>query len=78
MKRFFGQMPKNEIAKTNYYKEKNGSKVVIDVGKNGWTVIFCDNSKIYKDNTADIKTNLQEAIKAAEFKVGKLELINVH
>ena len=75
MKRNFGKMPLNEIENTFHFKEKNGANVTITVGKNGWTVIFCDNTKIYKDNVADALTNFELAVKEAEFKVGKLTLI---
>lgn len=75
MKRYWGVMPADEIDKTLYFKEQNGANVIIDVGKNGWTVTFCDRSMIYKDTTKDILENLRDAIKSAEFKVGKLTLI---
>jgi len=75
MKRYWGVMPGDEIDKTLYFKEENGTNVIIDVGKNGWTVTFCDRSMIYKDKTQDVLDNLRDAIKQAEFKVGKLTLI---
>ena len=72
MNRFAGLMPANEIEIEKFYKDENNFKVIIQAGKNGWTIIWCDKSTYFKDETKSVEENFEEAYKEAMLHVNKL------
>lgn len=44
MNRFFGMMPSSEVQISKTFKDRNGRKIIIDAGKNGWTIMWAYNS----------------------------------
>lgn len=72
MKRFFGMMPSSEIEIEKHYKDKDGYKITIQAGINGWTVIYADLSTDFKDNTTSASENFNEAYNLAVTRLGLL------
>ena len=72
MRRFFGMMPSSEIEIERYYKDKNGYRVRIQAGVNGWTVIYADSSSDFKDVTVSTDENFKDAYNLAVEKLGTL------
>lgn len=72
MKRFFGMMPSSEIEIEKHYKDKDGYKITIQSGINGWTVIYADLSTDFKDNTTSASENFNEAYNLAVTRLGLL------
>lgn len=54
-------MPASEIELSKLYKDQHGFRITIDAGKNGWTVIWADQSTNYKDVVATTEENFKEA-----------------
>ena len=48
MKRFFGMMPSCEVKIENKYKTDVGT-IILQAGKNGYSIIYADGSSQYKD-----------------------------
>lgn len=72
MKRFFGMMPSTEIEIERYYKDKNGYKITIQSGSNGWTIIYADTSSEFRDVTVSADENFKEAYDLAVDRLGTL------
>lgn len=72
MRRFFGMMPSAEIEIEKYYKDKNGHKITIQAGVNGWTIIYADSSSDFKDITISTNENFKMAYDLAVDKLGAL------
>lgn len=72
MKRFMGMMPSTEIKKESRFKDKTHSKIIIQAGENGWTVLYADGSSQYKDITQDVDKNFKEAYEIANSALGEL------
>ena len=62
MNRFFGMMPSSEVQISKTFKDRNGRKIIIDAGKNGWTIMWADHSSDYKDVEDTAENNFQEAL----------------
>jgi len=62
MNRFMGMMPSSEIKLSKRYVDDLGLKITIDVGENGWTIIYADHSTEYKDVVDTIDNNLNSAL----------------
>ena len=54
--------PSSEVQISKTYKDRNGRKVIIDAGKNGWTIMWADHSSDYKDVEDTAENNFQEAL----------------
>ena len=76
MKRFFGMMPSTEIEIEKCYKDKDGYKITIQAGKNGWTIIYADYSTDFKDVISSANKNFEEAYNLAVNRLGTLTEIN--
>lgn len=61
MRRFFGMMPSDCIEISKTYK----NNIIIDAGKEGWTIIYADNSTQYKDIEATAEENFKMAYEVA-------------
>ena len=72
MRRFFGMMPSSEIEIERCYKDKNGYRVRIQAGVNGWTIIYADSSSDFKDITVSTDENFKDAYNLAVEKLGTL------
>ena len=72
MRRFFGMMPSSEIESERYYKDKNGYRITIQAGVNGWTIIYADSSTEFKDITASTDENFNTAYDLAISRLGIL------
>lgn len=72
MRRFFGMMPSSEIEVERYYKDKNGYRITIQAGVNGWTIIYADSSTQFKDITASTGENFNMAYDLAISRLGIL------
>ena len=72
MKRFFGMMPSTEIEIEKCYKDKDGYKITIQAGKNGWTIIYADYSTDFKDIISSANKNFEEAYNLAVNRLGTL------
>lgn len=72
MRRFFGMMPSSEIEIEKCYKDKDGYKITIQAGKNGWTIIYADSSTDFKDITSLANKNFEEAYNLAVNRLGTL------
>lgn len=72
MKRFFGMMPSAEIEVEKHYRDKDGYKVTIQSGVNGWTIIYADYSTDFKDIVASTDENFKEAYDLVVNKLGTL------
>lgn len=75
MKRFFGMMPSTEIGIEKYYKDKNGYRITIQAGVNGWTIIYADSSTEFRDITTSTDENFKEAFDLAVNRLGILTKI---
>lgn len=60
MNRFFGMMPSSEVEISKRYRVSGGN-VVIDAGKNGWTILYADGSSDYKDVVDTAENNFNNA-----------------
>ncbi len=72
MKRFLGMMPSTEIEIEKCYKDKDGYKIIIQAGKNGWTIIYADYSTDFKDIISSANKNFEEAYNLAVNRLGTL------
>ena len=72
MRRFFGMMPNSEIEVERYYKDKNGYRITIQAGVNGWTIIYADSSTEFKDITTSTEENFNTAYDLAISRLGIL------
>lgn len=72
MKRFFGMMPSSEIEIEKHYRDKDGYKVTIQSGVNGWTIIYADYSTDFKDIISSANKNFEEAYNLAVNRLGTL------
>lgn len=77
MKRFFGMMPSTEIEIEKYYKDKDGYRITIQAGVNGWTIIYSDSSTEFKDITTSTDENFKAAYDLAVNRLGVLTEIIV-
>lgn len=66
MERFFGFMPSEFIDYIGKFKTRNGSKVTVQAGSEGWTIIMTDIFR-NKDNlyTKDVVATAEDNYKAA-------------
>ena len=64
-------------ANDNCY-DVDGYKVIIQVGKNGWTIIYADHSTDFKDIISSANKNFEEAYNLAVNRLGTLTEIIVH
>lgn len=63
MKRFFGMMPSDEIEMEETYKDDMDHSIVVQAGKNGWTLLYADGSSEFKDvETETAKENFDIAL----------------
>lgn len=65
-------MPSTEIRIEKYYKDKNGYRITIQAGVNGWTIIYSDSSTEFKDITTSTDENFKEAFDLAVNRLGIL------
>ena len=72
MKRFMGMMPSSEIEKEERFKDKYGLSIIIQAGKNGWTILYADGGSKYRDNTCSTEENFNEAYNTAKEDLGEL------
>ncbi|MDB2122365.1 hypothetical protein [Clostridium paraputrificum] len=72
MNRFLGMMPSTEIEIEKCYKDKNGYRVRIQAGLNGWTIIYADSSSEFRDVTISADENFKEAYSLAVDRLGAL------
>lgn len=72
MRRFFGMMSSSEIEVERHYKDKNGYRITIQAGVNGWTIIYADSSTQFKDITASTGENFNRAYDLAVSRLGIL------
>lgn len=72
MNRIMGMMPQSEVEKTATYEDSHGSKITIEAGPNGWTVIYADHSTEYNDVVATTEENFGMALKTATESIGPL------
>ena len=72
MKRFFGLMPSASIEISKKFKDESGYIIHIDAGKEGWTILYADNSTDYEDFEGTAEENLERAYKVANEKLGEL------
>lgn len=72
MRRFFGMMPSSEIGMERCYKDKNGYRITIQAGVNGWAIIYANSSTEFKDTTALIEENFNTAYDLAVRRLGIL------
>lgn len=77
MKRFFGLMPSASIEISKRFEDKSGKRIQIDAGKEGWTILFADNSTDYEDFNATAEENYKRAYKAATDILGELTPIEI-
>ena len=75
MDRFFGMMPSAEIEKVGRFKDCYGDLVIIEAGRNGWSVIYVDGSTVYNDETLSTDENFKNAYAVANQQVGPLNNI---
>ena len=73
MERFFGLMPSDKIEISEHYCDENELELIIEAGREGWTIIYADNSTEYEDtfDTADI--NFTKAYNRAVEVLGRLQ-----
>jgi len=76
MDRFFGMMPSNEIDVEKYYQDESGSRITIQAGLHGWTVIYADSSSQYNDIDATTEANFELAYSVALNSLGVLREVN--
>ncbi len=62
MKRFFGMMPSDEVEISKRIKDKYGSGITIQAGKNGWTILYADYSSEYEDVESTAEKNFNTAM----------------
>lgn len=74
MKRFMGMMPSSCIEIRKDFKDKDGKKVHIDAGPEGWTVIYADGSTQYDDVVATSEDNYKAAYKIASKNLNLIEI----
>lgn len=74
MKRFMGMMPSSCIEIRKDFKDKNGKKVHIDAGPEGWTVIYADGSTEYADTIATSEDNYKTAYDVANKNLTIIEI----
>ena len=75
MERFMGIMPTNEIEREENFKDQNDLKIKIQAGPNGWTILYADGARIYKDNTCSTEENFNEAYETAVKDLGELKKV---
>jgi len=62
MKRFFGLMPRSEVALIKDYKDSLGLEIRIEVGIHGYTIVYADSSTEYEDIDDTVENNLKRAL----------------
>lgn len=72
MKRFMGLMPSSEVTIHKVYKDSCGTDVIIQAGKNGWTVLCLNEVIAWEDKTQLDTENFNEAYEAAKNALGTL------
>lgn len=72
MRRFFGMMPSSEIGMERCYKDKDGYRITIQAGVNGWTIIYADASTEFKDITNSTEENFNAAYDLTVSRLGIL------
>lgn len=72
MRRFFGMMPSSEIGKERYFKDKDGYRIIIQAGVNGWTTVYSDSATDFRDITTSTEENFNEAYDIAVSRLGIL------
>lgn len=55
-------MPSSEIEIYKTFKDDLGLKIIIEAGKNGWTIMYADSSSEYKDVEDTTENNFQAAL----------------
>ena len=75
MKRFMGMMPTNEIEREENFKNQDDLKIKIQAGPNGWTILYSDGERKYKDNTCSTEENFNEAYETAVKDLGELKKV---
>lgn len=64
MNRFMGMMPSSEVKKEKTFKVgEDQSRVTLQAGENGWTILFADSSSEYKDIEDTTENNFNSALK---------------
>lgn len=77
MKRFFGMMPRSEIEKEKYFKDKHGFEIIIQVGPHGWTIIWAGGSSNFKDEDNTTDKNFETVYNLVKLKIGELEEVSM-
>ena len=77
MDRFMGMMPYNEVEIDKRYRYGNGSKVRLQAGPHGWTIIFDDMSSECYDVDATTDNNLMNAYELARVLLKVNDLVEV-
>ena len=72
MRRLFGLMPSAEIEISKRYKDNDDKIIVIEAGKNGWTILYADASTEYEDVEATAEENFEKAFNVAKDALGEL------
>ena len=72
MRRLFGMMPQSEIKREEQFKDKDGLKVIIQAGPNGWTIIWADGGSTYKDIESSTDENFNTAYKEVVDSLGEI------
>lgn len=63
MRRFMGMMPRSEIQKEQSFKDRNGLRITVQAGPNGWTILWADSSSDYKDSAGTTEENWRVAMR---------------
>ena len=62
MNRFMGMMPCDKVEREEKFKVGLGGTVTIQAGKDGWTILYADNSSEYKDVIDTTDNNFNKAM----------------
>jgi hypothetical protein len=64
MNRFMGMMTSSEVKKEKTFKVGDDqSRVTLQAGEKGWTILFADSSSQYKDVEDTTENNFNSALK---------------
>ena len=77
MDRLWGMMPSNEIEKTVTFKDMLNLKIRIEVGPNGWTIIWADGGTNYKDESIGTEANYKNALECLHSHFPEDELVEI-
>ena len=65
-------MPINEIEIEKIFIDKNNYKILIQAGKNGWSVLWGDYSSFHYDEVNTAESNYLKAYNIAKDEIGEL------